>query len=329
MIHGADSAVPKPRDGFTIWGVYVAGDTFHVWTHEEVRAQKVEAVLPIVVPPQKEKWWELNAGYAVLEQLVRDAVEWGIPEGSPLCLDIEEGQAAQIPSTPDVSRAWAIACNVHKLIPWCYSPRKFLDPYCNRWLAEWPDVRPENPQVPEGFRGWQYAGNVDGIDLDVFRANEIFLSPELKVVKVEENRVVDAALLSSTGSGAGATDADAVSDRTEPPAPAPVTKEGHEIPVENHDDAVQSGALDVVGGSVADNTSSPTKEGNVAKTNVSLPSLTQIEIGVTKLAAIAGAVEGSTDLGGLPSWLRITLLSVSGAVIAVNHWLNRTTPPSA
>ena len=67
----------------------------------------------------------------------------------------------------------------------------------------------------------------------------------------------------------------------------------------------------------------------MAQSPVSMPSLTQIEIGVTKLAAIAGVVEGSTDLGGLPSWLRVTLLSVSGAIIALNHWLNRTATPSA
>lgn len=60
-------------------------------------------------------------------------------------------------------------------------------------------------------------------------------------------------------------------------------------------------------------------------TSLPIPSLTQIEIGVTKLAAIAAAVEGSTDLGGLPKPIRVTLLAVSGAIIAINHWFNKTT----
>lgn len=58
---------------------------------------------------------------------------------------------------------------------------------------------------------------------------------------------------------------------------------------------------------------------------ITIPSLTQIEIGLTKAAAVAAAVEGSTNLGGLPPWLRITLLSVASAIITVNHWFNKTT----
>ena len=58
------------------------------------------------------------------------------------------------------------------------------------------------------------------------------------------------------------------------------------------------------------------------KKNITIPSLTQIENAVTKLAAVAAAVEGSTDLGGIPAWLRITLLSAASAIITVNHWLN-------
>lgn len=65
-----------------------------------------------------------------------------------------------------------------------------------------------------------------------------------------------------------------------------------------------------------------------------IPSWTQVEIGLTKLAAVASAVEGSTDLGGLPKPIRVTLLAVAGVIIAVNHYFNKTTtavladPPS-
>jgi hypothetical protein len=223
-LHGGDSATPKPDHyaGKKVWGVYVAGATFHIWTKAEVRqlaSYGVTGVLPIVVPTQREKWWELNAGYAVLEKLCREAIAWGIPKGSPLCLDVEEHQAAQMPPTPDVSRAWAVACNTHGLIPWCYSTHNFHDPYCNRWLAQWPFDTPVNPQVPEGFRGWQYAGNVDGIDLNVFRSNEIFLSPELRPVKLSSDGAVISEAptphleeASSPVSAPGDTDTKAVSD---------------------------------------------------------------------------------------------------------------------
>ena len=75
---GADSASPKPAQYFgrKVWGVYVAGATFHVWTHAEIAELArygIEGVMPIVVPSQSEKWWELNSGYATMEALVREA----------------------------------------------------------------------------------------------------------------------------------------------------------------------------------------------------------------------------------------------------------------
>lgn len=193
ILRGADSATPKPErvTNERIWGVYVAGDTFHIWTHAEVAALKakgVEGVLPIAVPPQKSAWWVTNVGYAELEALVREALAWGLPEGSPLCLDVEEGQSEKFGANAvEIARAWAVACRTHKLIPWAYGGAPFLDKdaYNNRWLAEWPNETPVNPEPPEGYRGWQYAGNIDGIDLDVFLANEVFLSPDLKVVTIE------------------------------------------------------------------------------------------------------------------------------------------------
>ena len=315
---GGDSAAPRPTryQGKKIWGVYVAGDTFHVWSKEEfaeLANHGIQGILPIVVPPQKERWWVDNHGYAILEQLVREAIAWGLPEGSPLCLDIEESQAEAIPPTPDVARAWAVACKAHKLIPWCYSPRKFLDPYNNRWLAEWPDVTPKNPQVPEGYRGWQYAGNVDGIDLDVFLANEIFLSPELKVVKVEEGGVVDAVPHSSTGSDVGATDADAVSDKTKPPAPTSLARENHEIPI-------QDGPVDNLGANV---TGTDAKGKQMASNPVSPPSWTAIKTELAPIAAYVGVGTGLFTESGMNTWLRAAQVVVSGIVAAVEHWHNK------
>ena len=213
ILLGGDSATPKPTEvhGKQVWGVYVAGATFHVWTKEEVAALKeggVEGVLPIVVPPQNEDWWLQNSGYAVLEALVREAIAWGVPKGSPLCLDIEEGQSSRFGGgAADIARAWAVACRTHELIPWAYGAASFLDRdlWSNKWLAEWPNEIPAEPVVPEGYRGWQYAGNTNGIDLDVFRANEIFLSPDLTPVTLHEPGYVETESIETTPDNEPAT----------------------------------------------------------------------------------------------------------------------------
>jgi hypothetical protein len=193
VLLGADSSLPQPTQykGKKIWCVYVAGDTPHVWDTAEVAAlasDGVEGVLPIVVPIQSEQWWLQNHGYAELESLVRLAKVWGVPDGSPLCLDIESNQAiAMGAGASDVAHAWAVATRTHGLVPWCYSSAGYLDTdqWSNKWLAEWPDVTPTDPVVPHGYRGWQYRGGVNGIDLDVFLAGEVFMSPELKTVTVD------------------------------------------------------------------------------------------------------------------------------------------------
>ena len=199
VLLGGDSATPQPNmyHGKQVWGLYVAGATPHIWTHAEVAALKaggVEGFLPIVVPPQNEDWWLQNSGYAVLETLVREARAWGVPEGSPLCLDVEEGQSTRFGAdAPKIARAWSIACRTHKLISWAYGSGSFLsqDQWSNKWLAEWPNTTPTNPEVPEGYRGWQYRGGKDGIDLDVFRPGNVFLSPELKPVTLHQPGYVD------------------------------------------------------------------------------------------------------------------------------------------
>jgi hypothetical protein len=182
---GGDSATPKPVRGRKIWGVYVAGSAYHVWTKAEVAqlaSQGIQGVMPIVVPPQNEKWWTENFGYAVLESLVREAIAWGVPEGSPLCLDVEEFQSAEMTSPADVCHAWQVACAAHKMRNWIYGSESFLrnDHYGLRWVANWPIPTPTNPQLPQGFNAWQYAGNVNGIDLDIFEEHRTYLSPHLE-----------------------------------------------------------------------------------------------------------------------------------------------------
>lgn len=252
---GADSATPKPNRvaGKKIWGVYVAGATFHIWSKQEVAGlaqHGIVGVLPIVVPSQTGNWWLTNHGYAELELLVRETKTWGVPKGSPLCLDIEEHQSSQMNAAGEVGHAWAAACRTHDLIPWAYGSRAFLDKdlFNNRWLAEWPNVVPVDPDPPAGYRGWQYHGNDNGIDHDVFLANEIFLSPHLKPVKITAggtsilpaaepagiapavHAVGGAGIAASPRpaalSGVGGSDAvNTVSTSTPPPAPTSLTLE--------------------------------------------------------------------------------------------------------
>ena len=188
---GGDSASPKvpSYSGKKVWAVYVAGATFHVWTHEEVAElakHGIEGVLPIVVPPQDREWWlEGEYGYPVLESLVREAKAWGVPKGAPLCLDVEESQSSKINAAGDVCHAWAVASRGHGYRTWIYGAKSFLqnDRYGFRWLAEWPDVLPTNPQIPQGFNAWQYATDTArGIDLDTFEAGRDYMTPDRRVV---------------------------------------------------------------------------------------------------------------------------------------------------
>ena len=187
---GGDSATPKPAQYFgrKVWGAYVAGSTFHVWTHAEVlelRRYGVEGVMPIVVPPQNEAWWDLNSGYAVLEELVRQAKAWGVPKGAPLCLDIEQHQADAMPAKQDVAHAWAVASRAHGYRTWTYSGRDYLlsDMYGFRWLADWTG----DPAIPQGFNACQYIDRPgDGIDLDSFEYGRDYMTPERGVVILQE-----------------------------------------------------------------------------------------------------------------------------------------------
>lgn len=186
---GADSAVPQPSQyrGRSVWGVYVAGYTPHVWTRQEVRSLArggVQGFLPIVVPTQSSPWWENPA--AELYSLALDGVKWGLPKGAPIVLDVEHDQgAAMTPEQADnVCLTWALVCQAIGRRSWVYGSRDFLvhEKWSLKWLAEYPQVTPVSPEVPVGYAGWQYRGGVDGIDLDVFEAGRIFVSPSLKLV---------------------------------------------------------------------------------------------------------------------------------------------------
>lgn len=227
---GGDSATPKltQYEGKKVWGVYVAGDTFHVWTRGEVNQLHhygIEGVIPIVVPPQNEEWWVENHGYAVLEALVREAKAWGIPKGSPLCLDVEEHQSSAMNYPSDVCHAWRIACGAHGMRSWTYGSKSFLvsDHYSHRWLAEWPIPTPVHPQLPPGFAGWQYHGEDHGIDHDIFQAGRTYLSPHLELVTLPAQ---EAAVTSTTK----APDAASGGGLAQPsPSPASSQQKGNQV----------------------------------------------------------------------------------------------------
>ena len=119
-----------------------------------------------------------------MEALVREAKAWGVPKGSPLCLDIEQHQADQMPAKSDVAHAWATATRAHGYRTWTYSGLSYLanDHYGFRWVADWPNPTPSNPQLPQGFNAWQYATvTKDGIDLAIFEAGRDYMTPHLGV----------------------------------------------------------------------------------------------------------------------------------------------------
>jgi hypothetical protein len=204
---GGDSASPKPTQyqGHKIWGVYVAGATFHIWSHAEVAELSrygIEGVMPIVVPPQNEAWWMDNYGYATLESLVRQAKAWGVPELSPLCLDIEQHQADQMADPGNIAHAWAVATRAHKYRTWTYSGRSYLanDRYGFKWLAEWPEPTPSHPQLPQGFNAWQYATRpAEGIDLDIFEGGRDYMTPHREVFVLPRSEAASSASDSTEG----------------------------------------------------------------------------------------------------------------------------------
>ncbi len=186
---GADSATPQPSQyrGRSVWGVYVAGSTPHVWRRGEVAQlglHGVQGFLPIVVPTQSSSWWVNPA--EELYSLASLATHWGLPKGAPIVLDVEHDQgAAMTPAQADnVCLTWALVCQALGRRSWMYGSRDFLEHerWSLKWLAEYPAATPSAPTLPAGYAGWQYRGGVGGIDLDVFEAGRDFVSPSLKVV---------------------------------------------------------------------------------------------------------------------------------------------------
>ena len=140
----------------------------------------------------------MNHGYPVLEQLVREARAWGLPEGSPICLDVEEGQSSKMAAPADVLHAWSVATSVHKMRNWTYGSKSFLlnDHYGLRWLADW--TNPVNPQLPHGFQAWQYHGQDNGIDHDIFEGGRDYMSPQFRVVTLGTPKAHDVAAPDAT-----------------------------------------------------------------------------------------------------------------------------------
>ena len=213
LLRGADSAYPQPTyyKGFAIWGMYVGGDTPHVWTPEEVAATADEGVwgiLPIVVPQQGVEWWAKAEEH--LAELVAQAKSWGLPARSPLCLDLEEDQAAAIGTEwLPVGRRWALACYRAELVPWLYAPRSTLlqDDKSVRWMSGNPGDATWPVSLAPGVDAWQYATSADNgaIDLDAFPSSRTYLDPRSAV---------------TAGAGGGTP--------PKPPPASPVTESGED-----------------------------------------------------------------------------------------------------
>jgi len=159
--------------------VDVLGFYPNTWTREQVAACGARGCLPIVVPAAGAFW---DDEYFASD-LVKDAVAWGVPPGSPLCIDIEEGWAEQMTSgeAKAVVQVWHDTCHAAGLHPWIYSGETLfiytITTTCNRWLASWPDVVPARPTVPPGYSGWQYASGGAGPDRDVFMPG-VYMRPD-------------------------------------------------------------------------------------------------------------------------------------------------------
>ena len=209
VVNGADSDAPQPSlyRGREVWGIYTPG-----WPRAalaELGQGGVRALMPITVAPVPKEgephWWseDETGGYGVLEGLVREAMAWGVPSGSPLCLDVEEGLAEMMGAVgaKTVAKAWATACRIHGLIDWSYGGETWHGAteglVRHRWLAKWPlesgQAPEEVPAIPEGFDALQYAGNVESgrIDLDLFNGALSYLGADLQVARGNEEPAAD------------------------------------------------------------------------------------------------------------------------------------------
>lgn len=190
IISGFDAEFPpQPTPGgFDIAGVYVAGPLapYGVWTQDQVKALdgKVKGVLPIAGPPQEWPWSQ--GADAVLEGMVTEAKGWGVPRGSALCMDMEEGLAEKIGGDLNfVLMQWRTYCTVAGYIPWVYGSNATLivcPPTIKRWLGEWPSPTPTDPSCPPGLAAWQYRGGETGFDLSTFASGNVFMRPNLQGV---------------------------------------------------------------------------------------------------------------------------------------------------
>ena len=195
MIRGIDCSTPQPRHyaGAQWCGVYVAGDTPHVWTHEELgglSAAGIKAALPIAVPPQDWPWPASDPTLTpdisgVLQGLCQAAHAWGLPAGSPLVLDCEAGQGDAMTLGPGrdwlplVRRAWTQWCGLYGYVPWWYGAQRHqgITP-AHRWIVA--DPFPGTGAMPPGASAVQYAQSPDGaVDLDMAANGLVWLATDL------------------------------------------------------------------------------------------------------------------------------------------------------
>jgi hypothetical protein len=330
ILFGGDSATPKPAQyqGKKVWGVYVAGDTFRVWTKaevEELSQHGIEGVMPIVVPPQNQDWWLDNGGYATLEQLVREAKAWGVPEESPLCLDIEEHQfEAMGPHVVKMVQMWAQASRAHKYRTWTYGSLTCLrnDLYGFKWVAAWPDPTPTNPEIPAGFNAWQYATRpAEGIDLDIFEAGRDYMTPDRKVVVLEAPSVKSHSESSSNVATADST-ASSVSGPAGARADTPQTPAGN-IETESNETVSEvpdsPGVVGLLSPSGYDSTQSSVSKGGAMSW---LTGVGHLVIGAISIAAVTtlcalGDVTGTTAID--------TIIALVGVSLGIGVAANSTT----
>ena len=69
------------------------------------------------------------------------------------------------------------------------------------------------------MKGWQYAGNVDGIDLDIFSAEEKYLKSDLTVEKDEDVAKIEEEHPQES-SGEVSVEASSTTDENPPPEPS-------------------------------------------------------------------------------------------------------------
>lgn len=147
LLEMGDSSAPvTPPAPLPVYGVYIGGDTPHVWTPAEIKALSARWALPIVVHTDPGA-----AAMIVADDLIAAIHRANWPRGSTVVLDTE---SVVMPNIVETCDAAATAAGYFLMEYESKGPSGANPPTAGgRWVADWTGI----PHLYPGSRATQYA----------------------------------------------------------------------------------------------------------------------------------------------------------------------------